>query len=69
MRKNRIYNIDLEVVRRRDLLGLNQKELAQKASIPKMTLSDIENCITTNPSIDTMFKLSRALGCSIEDLL
>lgn len=67
--KNRIYCIDLEIVRRRESLGLSQEDLSVLAGIPKMTLCDIENCISVNPSIDTMYKLSKALNCSIEDIL
>ena len=53
--KPRIYNIDLEIKKRREIIGMTQKELAELANIPSMTLCDIEQCISTNPTIDTLF--------------
>lgn len=69
LNRTRLFSIDLEVVRRRLELGMDQQELAKLSGVPKMTLSDIESRKSLNPSIRTMYKLSRALNCPIEDLM
>lgn len=47
--------------------GLKSEELAVKAGVPIGTLNKILNGQTRNPSLDTVFALARALGCSVDD--
>lgn len=49
--------------------GWTQEELAQKASISYNTLIKIERKGIKNPKIETVVKLSKALGVTIDDLV
>ena len=52
----------------RNKLGMSAIELSLAANVPKNTLSELENR-TQHPSVWTMYKVAKALNCSIEDLL
>lgn len=47
--------------------GLKSEELAVKAGVPIGTLNKILNGQTRNPSLETVFALAHALGCSVDD--
>lgn len=47
--------------------GLKSEELAIKAGVPIGTLNKILNGQTKNPSLETVFALAHALGCSVDD--
>lgn len=46
--------------------GWSQQQLAMKSEIGKTTISAIEVGKTLNPSVDIAYKISKALGVSIE---
>lgn len=48
---------------------LTQKELAEKAGIDLFTLSKIETGATSNPSIETIIKIAKALDVSVNHLM
>ncbi|OGN08584.1 MAG: hypothetical protein A2750_03340 [Candidatus Yanofskybacteria bacterium RIFCSPHIGHO2_01_FULL_45_42] len=50
-------------------LGLTQDDLAKKADIKYTTLMKIESGTVNKPSVQTMDKIARALGVSIEYLI
>jgi len=50
-------------------LGLTQDDLAKKADIKYTTLTKVESGAVNKPSVQTMDKIARALGVSIEDLI
>ena len=50
-------------------LGLTQDDLAKKADIKYTTLTKVESGVVNKPSVQTMAKIAKALGVSIEDLL
>lgn len=50
-------------------LGLTQDDLARKADIKYTTLMKVESGTVNKPSVQTMAKIAKALGVSIEDLL
>jgi len=50
-------------------LGLTQDDLAKKADIKYTTLMKVESGTVNKPSVQTMDKIARALGVSIEDLI
>jgi transcriptional regulator with XRE-family HTH domain len=56
------------IKRIREARKMSAIELARAASVPKNTLSELENS-TQNPSVWTMYKIAKALNCSIEELL
>ena len=50
-------------------LGLTQDDLAKKADIKYTTLMKVESGSVNKPSVQTMDKIAKALGVSIEDLI
>ena len=50
-------------------LGLTQDDLAKKADIKYTTLMKVESGTVNKLSVQTMDKIARALGVSIEDLI
>ena len=57
----------LESMRKRR--NLNQRELSDKSGVPQPMISEIERGIVLNPRINTMYKLARALKCTVDDLI
>lgn len=49
--------------------GLTQDGLARKADIPYTTLTKLESSVVKKPSVQTVAKIARALGISMEDLI
>jgi DNA-binding XRE family transcriptional regulator len=46
-----------------------QDELARKSDLPYTTLTKIETNVITKPSIQTVMKIAKGLGISIDDLI
>lgn len=57
----------LESMRKRR--NLNQRELSDRSGVPQPMISEIERGIVRNPQIGTMYKLARALKCTVDDLI
>jgi len=61
--------ISENIKRLRNKLGLTQDDLAKKADIKYTTLMKVESGTVNKPSVQTMAKIAKALGVSIEDLI
>jgi len=61
--------ISENIKRLRAKLGLTQDDLAKEADIKYTTLMKVESGTVNKPSVQTMAKIAKALGVSIEDLL
>jgi len=61
--------ISENIKKMRAKLGLTQDNLAKKADIKYTTLMKVESGTVNKPSVQTMAKIAKALGVSIEDLL
>ncbi len=53
----------------RNKQGLTQDELARKSELPYTTLTKIESNVITKPSIQTVMKIAKGLGITIDDLI
>ena len=53
----------------RNKQGLTQDELARKANLPYTTLTKIETNVITKPTIQTVVKIAKGLGVSLDDLM
>ena len=62
-------NIGLRVVALRTVKGLSLSELARQSEISKSLLHRIENQADSNPVLETLQKISRALGITVGELL
>ncbi|MBU1991740.1 helix-turn-helix domain-containing protein [Patescibacteria group bacterium] len=61
--------ISENIKRLRAKLGLTQDDLDKEADIKYTTLMKVESGTVNKPSVQTMAKIAKALGVSIEDLL
>jgi transcriptional regulator with XRE-family HTH domain len=61
--------ISENIKKTRAKLGLTQDDLAKKADVKYTTLMKVESGTVNKPSVQTMDKIARALGVSIEDLI
>ena len=61
--------ISENIKRLRNKLGLTQDDLAKKADIKYTTLMKVESGTVNKPSVQTMDKIAKALGVSIEKLI
>jgi transcriptional regulator with XRE-family HTH domain len=62
-------NIGPRVVALRTEKGVSLSELARKSGISKSLLHRIENQADSNPELETLQKISRALGITVGELL
>jgi len=53
----------------RNKQGLTQDKLARKSDLPYTTLTKIESNVITKPTIQTVMKIAKGLGISIDDLI
>jgi transcriptional regulator with XRE-family HTH domain len=53
----------------RNKQGLTQDALARKSDLPYTTLTKIETDVITKPSIQTVIKIAKGLGISLDDLM
>jgi len=49
--------------------GISQDKLSKLADVTLTTLTKIETGINTNPTVNTMQKIAKALGVSVDSLL
>ena len=49
--------------------GLSQEKLARLADVSNNTIINIEAGINDNPTIETLRKIARAFGVSVEELV
>jgi DNA-binding XRE family transcriptional regulator len=61
--------ISENIKRLRNKLDLTQDDLAKMADIKYTTLMKVESGTVNKPSVQTMAKIAKALGVSIEDLI
>jgi len=52
----------------REAKGLSQEKLARMADVANNTIIKIESGKNQNPTLDTLKKIAKALGVSIDDL-
>lgn len=53
----------------REKLGLSQEKLARLADVSNNTIVNIEAGKQQNPTVETIKKIAKALGVSIEELV
>ncbi len=64
-----ISQIGKNIKKLRKQKGLSQDRLSKLADISYNTVIKLESGGTTNPSIDTLQKLAKAINVSVDDLL
>ena len=53
----------------RQKLGVSQDRLSKMADVTYNTIIKIESGGSQNPTIDTLLKIAKALGVSVDDLI
>ena len=68
MTKNHLIQISSRIKLRRKALGYTQEEIAEKLELSHSHYSKIENAISS-PSLDTLIKISKILGISLDSIV
>ena len=63
-----MFDVGLEIKRRREALGISQNQLAKRSGCAQSTLSAIEKT-TKKPSTETLRGIASALGCTVAELM
>ena len=61
--------ISNNIKKHRGKTGISQDRLSKLADVTYNTIIKIESGANTNPTIDTLTKIARALGVSVDELL
>ncbi len=69
MESKKFRDIGDKVKEVRKAKGLTQDALAKKADIPYTTLTKLESNVITKPSIQSVEKIAKGLGITIDELL
>ena len=62
-------NLAKNVKRLREAKGLSQERLARLADVANNTLIKMETGENKNPTLETLKKVAKALGVSVDDLI
>ena len=66
---NNQVSIGDKIKKIRNKQGITQDELARRADLPYTTLTKIESNVITKPTIQTVVKIAKGLGITIDVLL
>lgn len=69
MSKAKVSKIGENIKKYRKKLGISQDTLSKKANLAFHTIAKIEAGATPNPTIETLAKIAKALGVSVDDLI
>lgn len=64
-RKKPFYDLTLEIIKRRNELGLSQKELAERTGTYQSAISRIQST-ERNPRLGTIIEIAEALDATVE---
>jgi len=62
-------NLANNIKRLREAKGLSQEKLARLADVANNTLIKMESGENKNPTLETLKKVAKALGVSVDDLI
>ena len=62
-------NLANNIKKLREAKGLSQEKLARLADVANNTLIKMESGENINPTLDTLKKVTKALGVSVDDLI
>ena len=68
-KNNKEKTIGDKVRKLRKKQGLTQDQLARKCDVPYTTLTKIESNVITKPTIQTVEKIAKGFGVTIDELI
>ena len=69
MKSKELPTIAKNIKKYREKLGISQDKLSKLADIAYNVIIKVESGVTPNPTIETMAKIAKGLGVSIDDLM
>jgi DNA-binding XRE family transcriptional regulator len=69
MNANKKSTIAKNIKKYREKVGVSQDRLSKLADVTYNTIIKIESGANTNPTIDTMTKIAKALDVGVDDLI
>jgi len=67
--QNNNETIGNKIKQLRNKQGLTQDKLARKSDLPYTTLTKIKTNVITKPTIQTVMKITKGLGISLDELM
>lgn len=61
--------ISVNIKKYRNVMKVSQDRLSKNADVTYNTLIKIESGANTNPTIDTLSRIAKALGVSVDELI
>ncbi len=69
MSSNKISSIAQNIKKKRKELGLSQDKLSKRADVAYNTVVKIESGENSNPTIETLRKIAKALNTAVDELI
>jgi transcriptional regulator with XRE-family HTH domain len=69
MKSNKISPIAENIKKYRNKLGISQDRLSKLADVTYNTIIKLESGVNTNPTIETLRKIAKALNVGVEELI
>ena len=69
MKSNKISSISINIKKFRNKLGISQDRLSKLSDVTYNTIIKLESGVNTNPTIETLVKIARALNTGVDDLI
>jgi transcriptional regulator with XRE-family HTH domain len=69
MKSNKISRISFNIKKYRNKLGISQDRLSKLSDVTYNTIIKLESGANTNPTIETLMKVAKALNTGVDDLI
>ncbi len=69
MKSNKTSSISVNIKKLRNKLGISQDRLSKLSDVTYNTIIKLESGANTNPTIETLVKISKALNTGVDDLI
>jgi transcriptional regulator with XRE-family HTH domain len=69
MKSNKISSISVNIKKFRNKLDISQDKLSKLSNVTYNTIIKLESGANTNPTIETLAKIAKALNVGVDDLI
>jgi len=69
MKSNKTSLLSINIKKFRNKLGISQDRLSKLSDVTYNTIIKLESGANTNPTIETLVKITRALNVGVDDLI
>jgi transcriptional regulator with XRE-family HTH domain len=69
MKSTKISSLSVNIKRFRNKLGISQDKLSKLSDVTYNTIIKLESGVNTNPTIETLVKITKVLNVGVDDLI